>query len=314
MPWFAVDDGFHSHLKAAVLVGSAAGREALGLWAIAGSWCAEELTDGFVPLAKVGQLGWKPRHAALLVKAGLWVEVEGGYRFHQWTERNPSREKYLAQRAKSAARQRKSRVPIEGRCHGVTDGVTGGVTDAVTDSVTSSVTHARTPQFALKISDQISDQIKGGSSLDLKADPSRARGEGREKTAPPPLEIGAATEADARAVSQCWHRSMQLAGYTSIHGFDAWRRDYETIAVGCLLGAGGNAADAAIARAAVCAWFWIASSGPIASRRVSVRQTTPRILARLISSDLEDAQAWWLALTDAERRTLLGGAPLGETA
>lgn len=104
MTWFRIDDDFDQHPKV-----EAAGNRAIGLWARAGAYSSRLLTEGFVPTAMVPKLGGTRRDAAALVDAGLWVEVEGGYRFHQWTERNPTRAKVLADREAAAERQRRAR-------------------------------------------------------------------------------------------------------------------------------------------------------------------------------------------------------------
>jgi hypothetical protein len=96
MPWFNVDDGFAFHRKT-VRVGNAA----IGLWVRAGSWCAKELTDGFVPDHMVATMG-TPTQAAKLIAAGLWLKVDGGYQFHEWAERNRSKTEVLEDRAYNA--------------------------------------------------------------------------------------------------------------------------------------------------------------------------------------------------------------------
>ena len=81
MPWFPVDDSFHSHPKA--LATSLAAR---GLWATAGSWSSAHLTDGVVPVHVLASLGGTPELAAELVAAGLWRRTRQGYVFHDWLE------------------------------------------------------------------------------------------------------------------------------------------------------------------------------------------------------------------------------------
>ncbi len=93
MVWFKVDDSLALHPK--VL---AAGNAAIGLWVRAGAWSAQQLTDGFVPAAIVATLG-NGAQAQRLVDAGLWTKEAGGYRFHEWSERNPTREETEAKRA-----------------------------------------------------------------------------------------------------------------------------------------------------------------------------------------------------------------------
>lgn len=99
MTWFKVDDGLHSHPKA-----MASSLAALGLWALAGSWSGKHLTDGFIPDHAIPSLSrGQDALARELVAAGLWTRVRGGYRFHDWHERNPSKEKVESDRAKKAA-------------------------------------------------------------------------------------------------------------------------------------------------------------------------------------------------------------------
>jgi hypothetical protein len=124
VPWFNVDDGFHSHPKA-----YAAGLEAIGLWTIAGSWSAKHLTNGFISHQTLAKLHpnrnrtWLVRR---LVSAGLWEEVgDEGWQFHEWNDdgRNPTPEQVKA--AKAANRERQQR--YRDRHH---NGVTNGVTNA----------------------------------------------------------------------------------------------------------------------------------------------------------------------------------------
>lgn len=99
MTWFKVDDTLAFHHKTV-----AAGVPALGLWVRAGSWCAQTLTDGFVPEHMVsaladGDVGLARR----LVEAGLWCRVKGGYAFHGWVDYQPSRQSIEDRRAVRAA-------------------------------------------------------------------------------------------------------------------------------------------------------------------------------------------------------------------
>ena len=100
MPWFKVDDNLGFHHKVI-----AAGNPAMGLWVRAGSVCAQQLTDGFVADHVVAALGTSAQ-ARRLVEVGLWGRVDGGYRFHEWTERQPSRADVEAERAAAAERMR----------------------------------------------------------------------------------------------------------------------------------------------------------------------------------------------------------------
>lgn len=133
MPWFKVDDTLANHPKA-----RAAGLPAVGLWAVAGAYASQYLTDGFVPEWYVDSWPDGREYAAELVEVRLWFAEEGGWSFHQWDERQPTKEQVEADRAASRERQRRARDKAKlqrdsGVSNGVTDGVTNGdVTPGVT--------------------------------------------------------------------------------------------------------------------------------------------------------------------------------------
>jgi hypothetical protein len=109
MPWFMVDDSFHSHKKAA-----RAGAAALGLWVLAGSWAAQHLSDGWVPDYIAAKMDPNfGESAAALVRAGLWVEDEQdgekGWSFHEWDQIQRSRSEVLEKRAEARDRMKKVR-------------------------------------------------------------------------------------------------------------------------------------------------------------------------------------------------------------
>lgn len=107
--WARTDDTFCDHPKVVRLRSTRAGREALGLWIVAAAWCARQLTDGEIPEAVVRSLGWSNARALLLADAGLWQAIEGGWRFHDWADYNPSRSAVHEKRAQDIERKRKSR-------------------------------------------------------------------------------------------------------------------------------------------------------------------------------------------------------------
>ncbi|NUO57263.1 MAG: hypothetical protein HOV78_11395 [Hamadaea sp.] len=101
MTWFKVDDKLHDHRKI-----RAAGKAPMGVWVLAGSWSADNLTDGFVPATVLSRWGTRA-DAKKLVDAGLWhpdeQDGEKGWRFHEWSEFQPTRAQKLAERATKAA-------------------------------------------------------------------------------------------------------------------------------------------------------------------------------------------------------------------
>lgn len=100
MPWMKVDDRLHDHHKA-----RQAGKAAMGVWVLAGSWCMASETDGFVPASILTRWGTK-RDAARLVEVGFWRTAtrngESGWRFHDWLKYQPdARTTRLKQEAES---------------------------------------------------------------------------------------------------------------------------------------------------------------------------------------------------------------------
>lgn len=108
MAWFKVDDSFESHPKVKRIPRSKRGR-VVGLWTLAGSWCARQLTDGHLDAAMVQELGGSKSDAAELVRVGLWETTTAGFVFHDWLDWQPSRARVEADRHAAAERQRRAR-------------------------------------------------------------------------------------------------------------------------------------------------------------------------------------------------------------
>ena len=122
MPWFKVDDGLWGHPKWLALAGKPRARS---LWVTAGSWCSANLTDGHVPTHVLVALGARPADATALVTVGLWIRSDGGWRFHDWEEFQPSSSRVKAARKATAERVAKWReVQRKASGNGVSNGVT----------------------------------------------------------------------------------------------------------------------------------------------------------------------------------------------
>lgn len=104
MTWFKVDDTWWAHPKTLML-----SEGAVALWVRAGSWSAQNLTDGHVPKAAVRLLGAKAAAASELVAAGLWHANGDGWVFHDWHAYQPSRAEVLARREKWRSKRRGQR-------------------------------------------------------------------------------------------------------------------------------------------------------------------------------------------------------------
>lgn len=154
MPWFKVDDGFHEHAKVEALeVDPLEHAVAIAAWTLLGTACARRLTDGVVTRAVLAKVlvSWPERQrlraANALVRVGLWDAHEDGWRFHDWHDRNPSRDDVVREREAAAERKRKSRGGGgssggggHGPGHSVGHSVGHGVTPPVTPAVTATVT------------------------------------------------------------------------------------------------------------------------------------------------------------------------------
>ncbi len=95
--WMKIDDGLHAHRKTrAALKGhpdKTRDAGAIGIWTLAGSWAAQNRTDGWVPEDELDR--WDDQWEALverLVKAGFWWpherNGERGYGFTDWHDYN----------------------------------------------------------------------------------------------------------------------------------------------------------------------------------------------------------------------------------
>jgi len=105
VPWFKIDDNFWGSPKR-----MACTPDAIGLWTTAGSWCSQQLTDGFVPKHVLPILGGTARLAQKLVSVGLWEEVDGGWHFHDWDDYQPTKAAVEAERLAARERMRSRRV------------------------------------------------------------------------------------------------------------------------------------------------------------------------------------------------------------
>ena len=85
MAWMKVESSVARHRKFVQ-----AGPAASWLWLCGNAYCQEGLTDGFIPCEALEYLGVKqPRRLVpALVRAGLWDDVDGGWRVHDYLDHN----------------------------------------------------------------------------------------------------------------------------------------------------------------------------------------------------------------------------------
>ena len=102
--WFKVDDSFFSNPKTAMLSDGAT-----ALWLRAGSWSAQQLTDGFIPARMLPMFRGSDDSVTELCDAGLWErdDERDGYRFHDWSDYQPDGEEVdVLRRKRSEAGKR----------------------------------------------------------------------------------------------------------------------------------------------------------------------------------------------------------------
>ncbi|WP_291053675.1 hypothetical protein [Herbiconiux sp.] len=104
MAWFKVDDGFFSSRKV-LSIPKRMRLAAVGLWTLAGTWSAKELTDGEVPEYMIEELGATQAAAEALVSARLWTREANVFHFANWDEYQPSAASIEDSRAAAKQRQ-----------------------------------------------------------------------------------------------------------------------------------------------------------------------------------------------------------------
>lgn len=111
MTWLRVDDKTYFDPRVVEI-----GNSALGVFMRCATWCADHLTDGFVPAAMARQFA-APRARTdlkLITDAGLWTPTDGGFQIAGFLDQTSlvscrSRAAVLDEREKAAARQRRHR-------------------------------------------------------------------------------------------------------------------------------------------------------------------------------------------------------------
>ena len=114
MPYFRIDDQFHNSPLAL-----AAGNAAIGLWVRCGSYSANYLLDGFVPLDVALAYGTR-REVERAISAGLWQHVAPAGLLIPWADQW-SADKVRAQRVTTAERQRRWKEAHHAPANAVTD-------------------------------------------------------------------------------------------------------------------------------------------------------------------------------------------------
>lgn len=143
MPWFKVDDAFHSHPKVMGLSPAA-----VGVWTLAGAWSANYLTDGEVQANIIRRFGGTSEMIQELCTSGLWIDNhDGTYQFKDWDDYQPVKADVEAEREAARERMRQVRAKKKGVQHSEdVRANTTGTTDEVRITPTQSRPDPTLPQ------------------------------------------------------------------------------------------------------------------------------------------------------------------------
>lgn len=106
MPRFLLDDAFAFHPKVVH-----AGNAAVGAWVRMGTYCAANLTDGFVP-DRIARLIATEDEIRSLIDAGSLLTRSGGYCIHDYLKHQYSKQEVEEERASARARMKEKRKPV----------------------------------------------------------------------------------------------------------------------------------------------------------------------------------------------------------
>jgi hypothetical protein len=188
MSWFNVDDKSHSDDRF-----RRAGLDGFGLYAAAGSFCMDQLTDGFVPDWFVN--GWPggKKAARNLVLVALWAHVDGGFQYVEWKETltrsyvQKQREKWREKWKRQAETRANSPPDSPGEYPGDSPG---------SNSNSNTNTNVSTPvHFSSLLASEASTLRKSGTALDAP-----------DGAGPPCNDCDGPAEPDSRLCEPCSQR------------------------------------------------------------------------------------------------------------
>jgi hypothetical protein len=108
LSWVRVDSALASNHKVLGLMSERGGDHALCVYIFALGHSARQGLDGFIPEIALGLIHGRKRDSDLLVAAGMWQIVPGGFEVPDWAEYQPSGEesRRRTEKAKHAAQVR----------------------------------------------------------------------------------------------------------------------------------------------------------------------------------------------------------------
>ena len=144
MSWVKLDDQIFGHPK--IL---RAGKDARDVFLVALTYCASQLTDGFIPEGALPMIGAQAIVDSIkdcterLVSVNLWEAVPGGYLVHDYLDYQPSGEQKRHERQQNAKRQATYKERHKGESKPQKKSSRKASGNAVTNAVTNGVTNGR---------------------------------------------------------------------------------------------------------------------------------------------------------------------------
>lgn len=110
LPWVRLDSSIASHDKILALLDDRSPNkwQAATSYMFALGWSGEHGTDGRIPLSALPFIHGTAATARLLVKHGLWDELDSGYNIHNFAERQELKIVSESKRAAAATAGRKA--------------------------------------------------------------------------------------------------------------------------------------------------------------------------------------------------------------
>lgn len=204
---FQVDADFYDHPKTTGMSDAA-----FSLWVRAGSFSAGKLTDGFIAEDVLAlTLRSTADVADELVRRGLWKRSRGGWRFHEWGQRNLTKTRVEADREADRIRKRQER---HGKTNNATPHVNGNNVRPDAERTPSGIQRDSTRSPERSVSVSVSESVSGSgqaapSARASPAEPPRNCPEHLDNPDPPPC----GRCADARRAHDRWEaqRAARIA-------------------------------------------------------------------------------------------------------
>jgi hypothetical protein len=207
MPRFRLEDAFAFHPKVIH-----AGNAAVGAWVRMGTYCAANLTDGFVP-DRIARLIANEDEIGQLIDAAMLVKGKDGYRIHDYLTYQPSKQDVEQERASARDRMRDKRNHVRPNIDRTSEEVPAGRDREGSESVSGSdgegAGRGKLPGRPTAVTRRIVDRWRDGAESVLDAlNAARKRVNSRSRAQPPTYDslkhIADRLEA-GKSVEDCLH-------------------------------------------------------------------------------------------------------------